>query len=355
MSPLVCGLYSSAVGLAVVAGFLCAFLSNATDEGNRSRLFWNVFEGFFFVMVLMHLWRLSPKGPTPALMWLIVVSTILVYTGLSQHDTEVLRTALLLECLGCSLFLLFSHYISVMWEPRRTSPDHKAICEEHERVSELLDNMLPKEVLEEMITGRLSLAYSYEDMTFLFADIVGFTRYCAEHTAEQAVHLVTRLFAEFDERAVHLGIYKVCTIGDAYVVVNEPKTLLQDKYGDCERVFNMANYMLETIARVREEVDHQGLDMRIGLHVGRFVGGVIGTKKLRFDVWGEDVLTGNRVESHGLPGRICVSQAAKEVLEECVGLEDLHFDDHVEMALPTGRNVHTWVCRHADEGESELV
>merc|ERR1712113_981554 len=133
-------------------------------------------------------------------------------------------------------------------------------------------------------------------------------------------------------------------IGDAYVVVNEPQTELRDKYGDCESVFNMAKYMLQTIAQVRAEVNHQGLDMRIGLHVGKFVGGVIGTKRLRFDVWGEDVLIGNHVESHGVRGQICVSQTAKEVLEEYV--PDLEFEYNVEIPVKTGKTVHTWACKH---------
>merc|ERR1719436_1024642 len=102
-----------------------------------------------------------------------------------------------------------------------------------------------------MKSGHLSLAYNYTGMTLLFADIVGFTKYCATHSAEQAVHLVTHLFAEFDQQARRLGIYKVCTIGDAYVVTNEPRTTMQDTSGDCKKVFDMATYMLQMIARVR--------------------------------------------------------------------------------------------------------
>merc|ERR1719424_1775237 len=123
-----------------------------------------------------------------------------------------------------------------------------------------------------MRAGSLSLAYIYEDITFLFADIVGFTRYCSEHTPEQAVNLVTRLFAEFDNQTVALGIYKVCTIGDAYVAVNEPRMKQDDKYRDAALVLPLANLMLTTITQVREDVNHDGLDMRIGLHHGSFVG-----------------------------------------------------------------------------------
>merc|ERR1719401_2703117 len=89
----------------------------------------------------------------------------------------------------------------------------------------------------------------------------------------------------------------------------------KDKYTECEKVLKMGRLMLATIIRIRKEVHHDDLDMRIGMHHGKFVGGVIGTKRLRFDIWGEDVLIGNQVESHGQKGKICVSETAKQVLE----------------------------------------
>merc|ERR1719253_400121 len=116
-------------------------------------------------------------------------------------------------------------------------------------------------------------------MTILFSDIVDFTKYCNAHTVEDAVSLVTQLFAEFDEYTVRVGIYKVCTIGDAYVVVNQPRARAGDKHGDCLRVLAMAKFMLRSIVKVRERVGHQTLDMRIGVHCGSLVGGVIGTKR----------------------------------------------------------------------------
>jgi len=327
--------FADMIALCVFIGFVCSCLSNSQDIGD-SQPFWAVFEGFFFVMVLMHLCRLHPQGLVPVVLCILVIVAIVTYVAVKEHE-------LVLECMAYALFVSGTHVIATLGDPRWALSDHKAICDEHERVSALLDGMLPREVLAEMKSGNLSLAYNYEDMTFLFADIVGFTRYCAQHTAEQAVNLVTRLFAEFDEQAVKLGIYKVCTIGDAYVVVNEPRMHLTDKYADCECVFTMAKWMLQTIVRVREEVQHHDLDMRIGLHFGKFVGGVIGTKRLRFDIWGEDVLIGNNVESHGRAGQVCVSEAAREVLEHTAAGQ-LLFSFNQDMVLKSGRVVRTYVC-----------
>jgi len=213
-----------------------------------------------------------------------------------------------------------------------------------------LDSMLPQEVLSEVKSGHVSIAYTYKDMTLLFADIVGFTAYCASHSVEQAVTLVTHLFAEFDESTAKLGLYKVCTIGDAYVVVNQPRLHPVDKYGNCFRLFTMGTWMLQTIVRVREQVKHQGLDMRIGLHCGSFVAGIIGTKRLRFDIWGPDVLAGNLIEANGKPGCICVSENAKDVLERQRG-GMLEFEEHGDVDLRQRGLVKCYICT-ARNGQS---
>jgi len=329
--------FSDLIALSVFIGFVCSFLSNSRALSGDSQTFWTVFEGFFFVMVLTHLCRLQPQGVVPIMLCMLVVVAIVVYVAVKVD-------ALLFECIAYSLFVCGTHLIATLGDPRWTMSDHKAICKEHERVNNLLDTLLPREVLAEMASGNLSTAYQYEDMTFLFADIVGFTRFCSEHPPEQAVNLVTRLFAEFDEQAVKLGVYKVCTIGDAYVVVNEPcMHSVTDKYNDCACVFSMAKWMLGIIVKVRAEIQHPDLDMRIGIHFGKFVGGVIGTKRLRFDIWGDDVLIGNDIESRGLPGQICVSEPAKEVLEHAA-VGPLNFAFNQDIQLKGDRVMRMYVC-----------
>jgi len=344
------------IAITIFTGFVCSLLANMqNDEGYQCK-FWVAYEGFFFVMVLVHVCRMNTYALTPLLLCAYLLPVVLCacafvatlgYVAWDQNENENREQvfSLILDSVAFSFLLAGTGLVSYVFDPRRKMSNQQAICEEHERVSALLDSMLPREVLMEMKSGQLSLAYDYEDMTFLYADIVGFTMYCAEHTAEQAVNLVTRLFAQFDEQAVCLGIYKVCTIGDAYVVVNEPRTQTSavEKQSDCGKVFNMAKYMLQTIIKVRKKVCHDGLDMRIGLHCGSFVGGVIGTKRLRFDIWGEDVLVGNKVESDGKPGEICVSETAKPVLAKYDPNLQFHFNK--DMTLKSGRVVSTFICK----------
>lgn len=282
---------------------------------------------------------------------MLVIVVAVVTTGVRDKTGS-----LMWECIVYSLLMSGAQMLAVQGDPRRYRYEHKAICEEHDRVNQLLDSMLPQEVLSEMKMGKLSTAYHYADMTFLFADIVGFTTFCAARKPEEAVNLVTRLFAEFDESTVLLQIYKVCTIGDAYVVVNEPRQKIVDKFADCERVYRLAEKMIGIIIRVRGEVQHDSLDMRIGLHCGSFVGGVIGTTRVRFDVWGEDVLCGNQVESEGTPGRICASEEAKQVLERSSVGPRLKFN--YKKAFETGyskRNVDVYVIDNDDGGADAII
>jgi len=337
--------FADFVSLLIFVGFISSMVSNVAllPEGNRSE-FWNVFESFFFVMVLMHMYRLNLQGVVPVILCLLVIVASIATTAARADKV------LTLECIVYSLLMSGTQMLAVQGDPRRSRDAHKAICEEHERVTELLDSMLPREVLSEMKLGTLNTAYSYADSTFLFADIVGFTTYCATHTAEEAVNLVTRLFAEFDESTVELQIYKVCTIGDAYVVVNEPRMKVSDKFGDCERVYQLAHKMIKIIIRVREQVKHPDLDMRIGLHCGSFVGGVIGTTRVRFDIWGQDVIIGNKIESEGKAGRICASDQAKQVLENCPIASKLTFTHHNSIELKTKRIVDIYdVGNNEDE------
>lgn len=205
--------------------------------------------------------------------------------------------------------------------------DLKMVEKEHAECESLLNSLLPKEVLLSMQSNTLELAYTYHNMSMLFADIVGFTGYCNKHkdNPSDAVRLVTHLFASFDDCCKLLGAYKVCTIGDAYLAVNEPKTQHDESVPGALVLLHLAMAMLRIIVKVRDEVQHEGLNMRIGLHHGKFVAGVIGSNQLRFDIWGEDVLMGNQMESDGEPGRICCSATFVEVLKD---FKDFSFSSH---------------------------
>ncbi|OXB72827.1 UNVERIFIED_CONTAM: hypothetical protein H355_004493 [Colinus virginianus] len=192
--------------------------------------------------------------------------------------------------------------------------EHANALERRSRV--LLADMLPRQVLEEFRHNSLKLAYNHKCVSFLFADICGFTAWARDVDAREVLLLLQTLFSTFDRDTASLGLYKLCTIGDAYVVISEP--LVENEirraslgYAGAEEVLQMARQMVANVQRVRHKLVIPSLEMRIGLHNGSCVGGVIGSRRLRYDLWGLDVLIGNKVESNGVAGEICCSEDYK--------------------------------------------
>ncbi len=180
----------------------------------------------------------------------------------------------------------------------------------HERSEELLLNVLPTIIAERLKSGERTIADKFDSVTVLFADVVGFTQLSASTTPEGLVSLLDALFSGFDELAEQFGLEKIKTIGDAYMVVGGLPIATQDH---CERVARFALAMQPLVNDMAEKFAIQGLAMRIGLHTGEVVAGVIGKKKFAYDLWGDTVNTASRMESHGEAGKI-------HVTEECFNL-----------------------------------
>lgn len=172
-----------------------------------------------------------------------------------------------------------------------------ALREEHARSERLLHNVLPAPVAARLKDGA-TVADHAADATVLFVDLVGFTELSATMTPIALVARLDRLFSSFDELARRHGLEKIKTIGDAWMVVGGVPSPREDH---AEAVARLA---LDILATVRDEPD---LQVRIGLHSGPLVAGVIGRSKFAYDVWGDTVNLASRLESHGEAGRIQVS------------------------------------------------
>lgn len=158
--------------------------------------------------------------------------------------------------------------------------------------------MLPKHAYEKLknqnIENKLELTERFEGATILFADIKGFTSYSNKNTPVQVVKMLRQLFEEFDKLCLRYNVYKVYTIGDCYVVLGFTNCYQRDYLQEAKNVVNMGLAMVETIQRVREVLDFPDLDMRIGVHTGTIIGGIIGTKIVRYDIYGPDVMVANK-------------------------------------------------------------
>ena len=176
-----------------------------------------------------------------------------------------------------------------------------------------VDRLLPKHIKD----FSSSSTENYENATLLFADIVGFTEYSAGKNARQVVEMLSQLFTAFDKECNKLNLYKLYTIGDCYVVMSFlDKNNRKSPSEEANDMLQLAMFMIQTIQRVRMKINFPKLNMRIGLHTGKVVGGVIGTDIVRFDLYGPDVLAANKMESGGQPGRINLSETTKSLIDQ---------------------------------------
>jgi adenylate cyclase len=193
----------------------------------------------------------------------------------------------------------------------------EALRIEKERSELLLLNILPKGIVTRLNSGETIIADQRSNVTILFADIIAFTKLSSRLSAGDLVRLLNGLFSEFDRLAVSHGVEKIKTIGDAYMVAGG---LPEPRADHAHAVADMALAMIETVERMNCELPI-ALQMRIGIHSGDVVAGIIGTHKFAYDIWGDAVNIASRMESHSLPNRIQISTATHRHLYESFRLE----------------------------------
>ena len=203
----------------------------------------------------------------------------------------------------------------------------------------LLLNILPAPIADRLRQGEMVIADRFEEMTVLFADVVGFTGLSTRMSPAGVVELLNRVFSVFDELADRHDLEKIKTIGDAYMVVGG---LTPGRGHDVERVADMGLDMIEHVAAMEPSLGHP-LEIRVGMQTGPAVAGVIGLKKFIYDVWGDTVNTASRMESHGVPGRIHVTEATYRHLEgaydfESRGIIDIRGKGPMHTYLMVGRS-----------------
>jgi class 3 adenylate cyclase len=189
---------------------------------------------------------------------------------------------------------------------------------EREKADTLLRNILPIAIAERLKESSAQIADSFADVSVLFADIVGFTAFSATISAEGLVGLLNDIFSEFDVLADHHGVEKIKTIGDSYMAVAGLPTLRDDH---ADRAAGLALDMQASIARIAR-ARNITMELRVGIHSGPVVAGVIGIKRLIYDLWGDTVNTASRMQSHGVAQGVQVSAATRERLSPRFVCED---------------------------------
>jgi adenylate cyclase len=192
---------------------------------------------------------------------------------------------------------------------RQLAHQHRLLRAEQDKSESLLLNILPAAIADRLKAGEEVIADSHDHVVVLFADLVGFTPLSDRLGPEVVVGLLSDVFSQFDRITQEAGVEKIKTVGDEYMVV-------AGMDGSFDAHARMALVALEMRAAIRRQADSKGLSLRlrIGMHCGPAVAGVIGKRKFSFDLWGDTVNTASRMESHGLPDRIQMSERMAEHL-----------------------------------------
>jgi class 3 adenylate cyclase len=193
----------------------------------------------------------------------------------------------------------------------------KRLEEETTKFEHLLVSVLPKPIIGRLNRGELLIADRFDEATVLFSDLVGFTARSAAAAPAEVVLYLNRLFSEFDALAQSLGVEKVKTIGDAYLVVAGIPEAREDH---CEAVVRMALGMMERLRQVNLDAGWS-FQMRIGINSGPVVAGIIGSLRMSYDIWGDTVNVASRLESTAPPDRIHVSERVAERVRERFDVE----------------------------------
>jgi len=261
--------------------------------------------------------------------WLIGFAVLLaasagMETTLAKHaphiasGVQIVMWAMNLAGPPLAAFFALAYFTNERDQSRAAlAEQHRLLEIERDRSERLLLNILPAPIAEQLRDGSTTIAESQPAVTILFADIVGFTPLAESIRPEQLVGLLNDVFSAFDDLADEAGLEKIKTVGDAYMVAGGIPTPRPDHLS---AVLDMALQMVDTAGRVGARHGH-ALELRVGVDSGPVVAGVIGRRKFSYDLWGDAVNSASRMESHGIPGRIHVTNRVAEAAQGCFDFE----------------------------------
>ncbi|XP_026197271.1 adenylate cyclase type 3-like [Anabas testudineus] len=247
-----------------------------------------------------------------------------------------------------SYYMADRKYRTAFLEARQSLEVKLTLEEQSTQQEELLLSILPKHIADEMLQGMKNQAnqkevqqqqqfntmymYRHENVSILFADIVGFTQLSSACSAQELVKLLNELFARFDKLAAQYHQLRIKILGDCYYCICGLPDFRED-HAVCSIMMGLA--MVEAISYVREKTKTE-VDMRVGVHTGTVLGGVLGQKRWQFDVWSTDVTVANKMESGGIPGRVHISQSTMDSLHGEFELEQGNGGERCEYLLEKG-------------------
>ncbi|MDQ6971583.1 MAG: adenylate/guanylate cyclase domain-containing protein [Mariprofundaceae bacterium] len=233
---------------------------------------------------------------------------------ISSHEPGFTSSTLFMMC--ATLITIASSVMTSRLR-RREFFARMQLSEEQEKSERLLLNILPAPIAERLKQGEKTISDSFEDISVLFADIANFTPLADHMRPDELLELLNTLFSAFDTLVEEHGLEKIKTIGDAYMVVAGAPEPVPDH---ASRMAELALDMLDATDNFNRQTGRE-ISIRIGLHSGPAVAGVIGLQKFSYDLWGDTVNTASRMESNGKPGRIQISEDFRHLLAPSFSIE----------------------------------
>ena len=303
---------------------------------------------------------LNSKYLINCLMFQIIIISTSSYNGILNLNLMTINLMLnVLFCLGniiynypeyyyikYNIFIVLVCFVTFLFKIMRlyiSTHEYLLIQKENTNLKqseERLFKLVPPHAIQNLKDAIPVVDILYK-VTLLYADIVKFTDYSSQREPSEIVRLLTELFDNFDQATERCNVYKVHTIGDCYVVMGfTGKVALDERnyLAEAKNVILMGEEMIKIIRNVRKNFKFEDLDMRIGIHTGTIIAGVIGTQVVRYDIFGTDVLIANKMESNGKPGKINVSEFTKDF----IGKEDeggtfagYRFEENCTVFLPS--------------------
>jgi class 3 adenylate cyclase len=207
------------------------------------------------------------------------------------------------------------NYIVVESDITRIKEAEQKLQEEKDKTDKLLLNILPEETAEELKTKGKATPRFYRSASVLFADIQDFTKLAENLTPDELVHDLQSYFSRFDDAVSKYFVEKIKTMGDAFLCVGGIPMRNKSHPFDTVLVGLELQRIIKEIGKEREETGRRALQLRIGIHSGPIVAGVVGKQKMTYDIWGDTVNIAKRIETACVAGMINVSSSTYEIIK----------------------------------------